>query len=73
MCPFSIIFFASFLAGVLVGGAFAVSAVMLALGGPMASIAVLWGGGVLGSLAIFATALAWRITSSVCRSAVRQE
>jgi hypothetical protein len=37
----------------------------------MAIIAVVWGGGLLGSLAIFATALAWRLTSTLCRSAVR--
>lgn len=71
MCPLSIIFLASFLSGILVGGAVAVSAAMLMLGGPMAIIAVVWGGGLLGSLAIFATALAWRLTSTLCRSAVR--
>jgi hypothetical protein len=73
MCPLSVIFLSAFLAGVLVGGAIAVSAVMLMLGGSMAIIAVVWGGGLLGSLAIFATVFAWRLTSTVCRSAVRQD
>jgi ABC-type transport system involved in multi-copper enzyme maturation permease subunit len=72
MCPLSIVFFSAFLAGVLVGGAVAVSAAMLAVGGPVASFAVIWGGGVMGSLAVIATFLAWRLTSSVCRSAERQ-
>jgi hypothetical protein len=57
----------------LAGGAVAASAVMLALGMPAAPLAVIWGGGVVGSLAVLATALAWRITSTLCRSAVRQE
>ena len=73
MCPLSTIFLASFLAGVLAGGAVAASTAMLAVGGPAAPFAVIWGGGVVGSLAVIATALAWRLTSSVCRSAVRQE
>jgi len=72
MCPLSIIFLSAFLAGLLVGGAVATSAVMLALGGPAAPVALVWGGGVVGSLAVFATALAWRITSTLCRSAVQQ-
>jgi hypothetical protein len=33
---------------------------------------VLWGGGVVGSLAVIATFFAWRITSTLCRSAVRR-
>jgi hypothetical protein len=45
---------------------------MLMLGGPMAIIAVVLGGGLLGSLAIFATAFAWRLTSSLCRSVTQQ-
>jgi hypothetical protein len=73
MCPLSVIFLSAFLAGLLVGGAVAVSAVMLALGGPTAPVAVVWSGGVVGSLAVFATVFAWRLTSSACRSAVRQE
>lgn len=72
MCPLSAVFLASFLAGLLAGGAFAVSAVMLALGGPMAAAALVWGGGLLGSLAIIATAFAWRLTSTLCKSAERQ-
>jgi hypothetical protein len=73
MCLFSLIFFSAFLAGVLVGGAVAVSAAMLAVGGLAAPFAVIWGGGVVGSLAVIATALAWRLTATLCRSAVRQE
>ena len=73
MCPLSVVFLSAFLAGVLAGGAVAVSAAMLAAGGLAAPFAVIWGGGVMGSLAVFATALAWRLTSTLCRSAVRQE
>jgi len=72
MCPLSVVFLASFLAGLLAGGAFAVSAVMLALGGPAAAAALVWGGGVVGSLAIIATAFAWKLTSTLCRSAEQQ-
>ena len=70
MC--SVVFLASFMAGILVGGAFAVSVVMFMLNPSAAAVAVLWGGGVVGSLAVVATFLAWRITSTLCRSAVRQ-
>jgi len=70
MC--SIVFLASFMAGILVGGAFAVSVVMFMLNPSAAAVAVLWGGGVVGSLAVVATYLAWRITSTLCRSIVRQ-
>jgi len=70
MC--SVVFLASFMAGILVGGAVAVSAVMFMLNPLAAAVAVLWGGGVVGSLAVVATFLAWRITSTLCRSAVRQ-
>jgi threonine dehydrogenase-like Zn-dependent dehydrogenase len=73
MCPLSVVFFSAFLAGVLAGGAVAVSAAMLVLSLPAASVAVIWGGGVMGSLAVFAAALAWRLTSTACRSAERQE
>jgi hypothetical protein len=73
MCFLSVVFLSAFLAGVLAGGAVAVSAVTIALGMPAAPFAVIWGGGVVGSLAVFAAALAWRLTSSLCRSAVRQE
>ena len=72
MCFLSVVFLSAFLAGVLAGGAVAVSAVMLALGLPTASIAVVWGGGVLGSLALIAAFLAWRLTSTLCRSATQQ-
>jgi hypothetical protein len=67
------LFLLSFLAGALVGSAVAVSVALLVLGGPMATAAVVWGGGLLGSLAIFATALAWRVTtSSACRSVAQR-
>jgi hypothetical protein len=70
MC--SVVFLASFMAGILVGGAVAVSTVIFVLNPSSAAVAVLWGGGVVGSLAVVATFLAWRITSTLCRSAVRQ-
>ena len=72
MCFLSVVFLASFMAGILVGGAFAVSVVMFMLNPSAAAVAVLWGGGVVGSLAVVATYLAWRITSTLCRSIVRQ-
>jgi hypothetical protein len=72
MCPLSIVFLSAFLAGILVGGAVAVSAAMLVAGGPAGPIAVIWGGGVMGSLAVIATFLAWRLTSTLCRSTVRR-
>jgi len=61
------------MAGILVGGAVALSAVMFMLYPQAAALAVVWGGGLVGSLAIIATFLAWRITSTLCRSAVRRE
>jgi len=70
MC--SVVFLASFMAGILVGGAVAVSVAMFMLNPSAAAVAVLWGGGVVGSLAVVAAFLAWRITSTLCRSAVRQ-
>jgi hypothetical protein len=72
MCFLSVVFLSAFLAGVLAGGAVAVSAVAIALGMPAAPLAVIWGGGVVGSLAVLASFLAWRITSTLCRSAVQQ-
>jgi len=73
MCLLSVVFLSAFLAGDLAGGAVAMSAVTVALGMSAAPFAVIWGGGVVGSLAVFAAALAWRLTSVLCRSAVRQE
>jgi len=73
MCTLSVVFLSAFLAGLLMGGAITVTVAMLAVGGPAAPFAVIWGGGVLGSLAVFAAAFAWRLTSTLCRSAVRQE
>jgi uncharacterized membrane protein len=72
MCVLSVVFLSAFLAGVLVGGAVAVSAVMFAVNPSAASVAVLWGGGVVGALAVVATSLAWRITSTLCRATTRQ-
>ncbi len=68
-----ILFLTSFLAGVLAGGAFGISAAMLAVGGSTASIAVVWGGGVMGSLALIALWMAWRLTSSACTAAALQK
>jgi len=72
MCLLSVVFLSAFMAGVLVGGAVAVSAAMFMMNPQAAAVAVLWGGGVLGSLAVIAAFLAWRITSTLCRSAVRR-
>jgi hypothetical protein len=72
MCVFSVVFLSAFIAGILTGGAIVLPVVMLMLNAQAVSIAVIWGGGVVGSLAIIAAFLAWRITSTLCRSAVRQ-
>jgi len=67
------LFLASFLAGILTGGAFSTSAAMLAVGGAAASAAVVWGGGVMGSLAVIATWMAWKLTSSACTATAPPE
>ena len=74
MCIFfRVLFLTSFLAGVLAGGAFSTAATALAFGGANASIAAVWGGGVMGSLAVIACWIAWRLTSSACTAAAPQE
>ncbi len=72
MCLFSVVFLSAFIAGVLVGGAVVLPVVVFMLYPQAIPFAVIWGGGVVGSLAIIAAFLAWRITSTLCRSAVRQ-
>ncbi len=72
MCFLSVVFLSAFLAGVLVGGAVAASVVMFAVNPSVASVAVVWGGGVVGALAVVATFLTWRITSTLCRATARQ-
>jgi len=72
MCVFSVVFLSAFMAGILVGGAVVLPAVVLMVDMRMLPSAVIWGGGVVGALAIIATFLAWRLTSTLCRSTVRQ-
>jgi hypothetical protein len=73
MCLLSVVFLSAFMAGILVGGAVVLPVVIFMLYPQAAPFAVIWGGGVVGSLAIIATFLAWRLTSTLCRSTVRQK
>jgi hypothetical protein len=73
MCPLSVVFLSAFMAGILVGGAVVIPTVVFMVDTHAAPFAVIWGGGVVGSLATIATFLALRITSTLCRSAVRRE
>jgi uncharacterized membrane protein len=72
MCVFSVVFLSAFMAGILVGGAVVLPTVMLMVDSQTFPFAVIWGGGVVGSLAIIATFLAWRITSTLCRATTQQ-
>jgi threonine dehydrogenase-like Zn-dependent dehydrogenase len=72
MCPLFVVFLSAFLAGVLAGGAVTISAVMFAVNPSAASVAVVWGGGAVGALAVIATFMAWRITSTLCRATERR-
>jgi hypothetical protein len=67
MCPLSVVFLSAFMAGILVGGAVVLPIVVLMTNAQALPFAVIWGGGVVGSLAIVATFLAWRLTSTLCR------
>ena len=71
-CPLSVVFLSAFMAGILVGGAVVLSTVVLMLYPQAAALAVVWGGGLVGSLAVVATFLAWRITSTLCTATARQ-
>jgi hypothetical protein len=72
MCLFSVVFLSAFMAGILVGGAVVLPAVVFMLYPQAAPFAVIWGGGVVGALAVIAAFLAWRITSTLCRAGGRQ-
>jgi membrane protein DedA with SNARE-associated domain len=72
MCAFSVVFLSAFIAGILVGGAVVLPTAALMLDVQMLPFAVVWGAGVVGALAIIATFLAWRITSTLCRATARQ-
>jgi uncharacterized integral membrane protein len=71
-CPLSVVFLSAFMAGILVGGAVALSTAVLMLYPQAAPLAAVWGGGLVGSLAVIATFLAWRITSTLCTATARQ-
>jgi hypothetical protein len=71
-CPLSVVFLSAFMAGILVGGAVVLSTVVFMLYPQAAALAVVWGGGLVGSLAVVATFLAWRITSTLCTATARQ-
>jgi len=74
MCVFLYtLFLTSFLAGVLAGGAFGTTATVLAVGGANASVVAVWSGGVMGSLALIAAWIAWRLTSSACTATAPPE
>jgi len=73
MCLFYVVFLSAFIAGILVGGAVVLPLVVFMLYPQATPFAVIWGGGVVGSLAVIAAFLAWRITSTLCRSAERQK
>jgi hypothetical protein len=72
MCVFSVVFLSAFMAGILTGGAVALPIIVLMLYPQALPFAVLWGVGVVGALAIIATFLAWRITSTLCKATTRQ-